>query len=112
MSRVGVINNGGALLLLLITLAWTTRSFLLPSAVSSSRRASKLSMAATIDPSTKTSKSSSSPSSGKMEVVQVELGDRSYPIYIGPGLLKKAELLTNHISGKRSFIITNDVSRG
>ena len=46
----------------------------------------------------------------KMEIVQVELGDRSYPIYIGTGLLKDASLLTQHITGKRSLIITNDVS--
>jgi len=46
-----------------------------------------------------------------MEVVNVELGDRAYPIYIGPGLLTKgdAPLLTKHIAGKRALVVTNDV---
>ena len=34
-------------------------------------------------------------------VVNVDLGDRSYPIYIGAGLLNQPELLQNHVTGKK-----------
>lgn len=44
-----------------------------------------------------------------METVHVSLGDRSYPIYIGPGLLKQPNLLTQHVTGKRCMVVTNDV---
>ena len=44
-----------------------------------------------------------------MNVLQVELGERSYPIFIGSGLLSKPELLDDYIRGKRVCIITNDV---
>lgn len=50
---------------------------------------------------------SSAPAS--MKVVNVELGDRSYPIYIGSGLLQNhGELLRKHIPGKRVLIVTNE----
>jgi 3-dehydroquinate synthase len=39
----------------------------------------------------------------------VDLGERSYPIYIGSGLLGKPELLTNHIPGNSALIVTNTV---
>jgi hypothetical protein len=42
-----------------------------------------------------------------MKTVEVDLGDRSYPIYIGPGLLDQGELLRKHIPGKRVLIVTN-----
>ena len=41
--------------------------------------------------------------------LRVELGDRSYPIYIGSGLLQQPELLTNHINGSSVLIVTNTV---
>lgn len=45
-----------------------------------------------------------------LEVVDVKLGDRSYPIYIGPGLLKsKPEFITKHVHGKKVLTITNTV---
>ncbi|MBN4075250.1 MAG: 3-dehydroquinate synthase [SAR86 cluster bacterium] len=44
-----------------------------------------------------------------MTTVVVELGDRSYPIHIGSGLLSNRELLIPHIKGKQVCIITNDV---
>lgn len=44
-----------------------------------------------------------------MKVVDVKLGRRSYPIYIGPGLLEHAELLKRHISGSQVMIVSNDV---
>ncbi|XP_051189208.1 3-dehydroquinate synthase, chloroplastic [Lolium perenne] len=40
-------------------------------------------------------------------VVDVDLGDRSYPIYIGPGLLDEPELLQRHVVGKRVLVVTN-----
>ncbi len=42
-----------------------------------------------------------------MKKLQVALGDRSYPIYIGAGLLNQAELLTNHITSKQVIVVTN-----
>lgn len=41
--------------------------------------------------------------------LQVDLGERSYPISIGHGLLSSTELLTRHIPSKRAAIVTNDV---
>eukprot|EP00955_Chlamydomonas_euryale_P013426 144860-Chlamydomonas_euryale.AAC.5 len=44
-----------------------------------------------------------------LKTVNVDLGDRSYPIYIGNGLLdSNAELLRKHIPGKRVLVVTND----
>ncbi|KAG2482128.1 hypothetical protein HYH03_018914 [Edaphochlamys debaryana] len=43
-----------------------------------------------------------------MKTVNVDLGDRSYPIYIGQGLLNQGELLRKHIPGKRVLIVTNE----
>lgn len=43
-----------------------------------------------------------------MKTVKVDLGDRSYPIYIGAGLLEHGELLRKHIPGKRVLIVTNE----
>ncbi len=44
----------------------------------------------------------------KIKQLNVELGDRSYPIYIGPGVLNQGELLTQKIRGKQVAIVTND----
>ena len=41
--------------------------------------------------------------------LKVDLGERSYPIEIGTGLLKDVQLLSRTIKGKRLVIITNDV---
>eukprot|EP00249_Psilotum_nudum_P017467 c26336_g1_i1 orf=434-1864(-) len=43
----------------------------------------------------------------EMTVVDVDLGDRSYPIYIGSGLLDKPHLLQRHIKGKGILVVTN-----
>ncbi|KAJ8771169.1 hypothetical protein K2173_023494 [Erythroxylum novogranatense] len=40
-------------------------------------------------------------------IVDVDLGDRSYPIYIGSGLLDRPELLQRHVHGKRVLVVTN-----
>lgn len=43
-----------------------------------------------------------------METLNVDLGDRSYPIYIGSGLLQEhPELLTSHIHGHSAMVVTN-----
>ena len=39
--------------------------------------------------------------------LKVELGDRSYPIYIGDGLLGEADLLGRHVDGQTALIISN-----
>ncbi len=43
-----------------------------------------------------------------MQTLTVDLGDRSYPIHIGSGLLKKAELIQQHIHGKTTAIVSNE----
>jgi 3-dehydroquinate synthase len=43
-----------------------------------------------------------------LETLSVELGERSYPIHIGSGLLARGELLLEHIPGKQVCIITNE----
>ena len=42
-----------------------------------------------------------------MKILNVELGDRSYPIYIGSGLLEDAKIITSHIKTKRICIVSN-----
>jgi 3-dehydroquinate synthase len=42
-----------------------------------------------------------------MITVQVDLQERSYPIYIGSGLLDQGHLLTKHIAGSEVMVITN-----
>ena len=44
-----------------------------------------------------------------MNSLQVSLGDRSYPIHIGPGLLGDRELLRRSIPAEQVLIITNEV---
>ena len=44
-----------------------------------------------------------------MEKLLVDLGDRSYPISIGPDLLADTSLFSSAISGKKVMIVTNDV---
>lgn len=43
-----------------------------------------------------------------MQVLTVNLDDRSYPIYIGEALLSQPELLTRHIHGQQVCVVTND----
>ncbi|MHB8534706.1 MAG: 3-dehydroquinate synthase [Sulfuricaulis sp.] len=43
-----------------------------------------------------------------MKTLQVDLGERSYPIYIGAGLLDRAECLTRHVPASRIAIVTNE----
>ncbi|HCP53604.1 MAG TPA: 3-dehydroquinate synthase, partial [Pseudomonas sp.] len=39
---------------------------------------------------------------------QVDLGERTYPIYIGSGLMARADLLAAHIVGRQVAIVTNE----
>jgi 3-dehydroquinate synthase len=41
--------------------------------------------------------------------LQVRLGERSYPIHIGAGLLADAELVTRAVDAEQTLIVTNDV---
>ncbi len=43
-----------------------------------------------------------------MRRVEVDLGDRSYPIYIGENLFDQGDLLKPHIRGQQVCIVTND----
>jgi 3-dehydroquinate synthase len=42
-----------------------------------------------------------------MQTLTVDLGDRSYPIHIGAGLLDRADLILPHLKQKRVAIVTN-----
>lgn len=43
-----------------------------------------------------------------MQTLKVDLGERSYPIYIGEGLLEQPELLAPHIAGRQVAIVSNE----
>jgi len=43
-----------------------------------------------------------------MTILTVDLGDRSYPIYIDSGLLGQVELLQQHIPGNSALIVSNE----
>lgn len=58
--------------------------------------------------STQTMDQSPSKTSSKdPTIVEVDLGNRSYPIYIGAGLLDEPGLLQRHVLGKRVLVVTN-----
>ena len=42
-----------------------------------------------------------------MKTLQVDLGDRSYPIFIGAGILKNPELIKPYIKGISTTVVTN-----
>lgn len=43
-----------------------------------------------------------------MKLIQVDLGIRSYPIYIGQNLMNDGEILSRYLLGKRILIVTNE----
>ena len=43
-----------------------------------------------------------------MHTLSVDLGERSYPIYIGQGLLQRGELFHSHIDGGSVMVVTNE----
>jgi 3-dehydroquinate synthase len=40
--------------------------------------------------------------------LRVELGERAYPIHIGPGLLDDERLYAPHVDGRRAVVVTNE----
>jgi 3-dehydroquinate synthase len=46
-----------------------------------------------------------------MRTLTVELAERSYPIYIGAGLIGRAELVARHLPQKRVALVTNTTLR-
>jgi 3-dehydroquinate synthase len=47
-----------------------------------------------------------------MKTLHLDLNERSYPIYIGSGLLDRAELFSRHVRSARAAIVTNDTLAG
>lgn len=45
---------------------------------------------------------------GFMQTLTVDLGERSYPIYIGEGLLSRSDLIKPHLAGRQVAIVTNE----
>ena len=43
-----------------------------------------------------------------MKTLNVELGERSYPIYIGAGLLRDGALLRGHLPGRQLLVVSNE----
>ena len=43
----------------------------------------------------------------KTQTLQVELGERSYPIHVGTGLLNRHELIRPHLRGRQVLIVSN-----
>jgi len=43
-----------------------------------------------------------------MHTLHVDLGERSYPLYIGRGLFSDSQLLAQHVAGSQVVIISND----
>ncbi len=41
-------------------------------------------------------------------ILKVDLGERTYPIYIGPGLLSDPELYRHHILGQQVMVVSNE----
>lgn len=44
-----------------------------------------------------------------MKTIEVQLGERSYPIYIGNDLLTDASLINNHLNTNQVLVVTNEV---
>jgi 3-dehydroquinate synthase len=44
----------------------------------------------------------------EMKTLRVELGSRSYPIYIGDGILAESQLFTSHMNGSQVLVVTNE----
>ena len=45
--------------------------------------------------------------SEETRILNVDLGDRSYPIYIGEDLLERSEIYKNHIASKQVLVVSN-----
>ncbi|KZV23823.1 3-dehydroquinate synthase, chloroplastic [Dorcoceras hygrometricum] len=73
----------------------------------SGTRAAKIGLKASATPAAPVMDQTSSSSPAVSTVVEVDLGDRSYPIYIGSGLLDQPQLLQRHVHGKQVLVVTN-----
>lgn len=73
------------------------------------RTAVRMSSSQAVSPSAVSSsiKMESSSSGVLPTIVKVDLGNRSYPIYIGSGLLDQPDLLQRHVHGKSVLVVTN-----
>jgi 3-dehydroquinate synthase len=49
------------------------------------------------------------PTGETLQTLTVDLGDRSYPIHIAPGLLERADLISPHLAQKQVAIVTNTI---
>ncbi|OWM66457.1 3-dehydroquinate synthase, chloroplastic [Punica granatum] len=85
------------------SVSFRPRSELKPARLSVASRANRLRICATAAPVMDKAASPKVPT-----IVDVDLGDRSYPIYIGSNLLDQPELLQRHVHGKRVLIVTNE----
>ena len=45
--------------------------------------------------------------STRYDILNVDLGERSYPIYIGKGILQHRDEINKHIKSKKVLIVTN-----
>ena len=43
-----------------------------------------------------------------MKTLEVDLGDRAYPIHIGAGLLPLPDLIRPHLEGRNVMVVTNE----
>jgi 3-dehydroquinate synthase len=43
-----------------------------------------------------------------MKTLTVDLGERSYPIHIGEGLLQRPKLITGHVKGRQVMVVSNE----
>ncbi len=43
-----------------------------------------------------------------MKTLSVNLGERSYPIHIGQGLLQRPDLITGHVRGRQVMVVSNE----
>ena len=48
-------------------------------------------------------------SGSSVSILNVDLGDRSYPIYTGKGILQSHEYFRKHVTSKKALIVTNTV---
>lgn len=78
--------------------------------LSSSHSTQILHGAASAEPSLRSMNQNTAPAATSIAALtlNVDLGERSYPIHIGRGLLDDASLLPQYVKGKRVAIVTND----
>lgn len=47
-----------------------------------------------------------------MQPLMVELGDRRYPIHVGPGLIRRPDLYAPHLAGRQVLVVTDEAVAG